>query len=350
MSRTDIRYPYIRLVQAGRELPLANYSTDTVFGENLFQGNLDTDRMFELYRSGATMCMQLQHLALPKLRDFTNKIERFFEFRTQSTLFLTPPSSQGFTAHFDTHDFFIFQIYGRKHWKIYDEPVPLPLAKQRVLDSEVVLTRPPSFEPIIQPGDCLYVPRGVYHEALTSETTSLQISLGVFPYVWSEVMHKLIDELAGKEVELRKSAQIPFRSNDEATMAGFHQILDIIRANGRPLDTIEGLKKKSLSKQAKDTAGRLTDLEWLPTLDEASVLQARDVAFSLGARADAVTIFFYDKELTFPDFVREDLAFICSKKEFKLGDLPGSLDSMGRRVLTTKLIEEGLVTFVKPRV
>src|SRR5690349_11272811 len=70
LSRTDLRYPYIRLVQAGRELPLHTYSYDSVFGENLYQGNLDLDKLFLLYHAGATMCMQLQHLALPNLRTF----------------------------------------------------------------------------------------------------------------------------------------------------------------------------------------------------------------------------------------------------------------------------------------
>ena len=45
-------------------------------------------------------------------------------------VYLTPPSSQGFTAHYDAHDVFILQIAGSKHWRLYDAPLRLPMESQ----------------------------------------------------------------------------------------------------------------------------------------------------------------------------------------------------------------------------
>jgi ribosomal protein L16 Arg81 hydroxylase len=346
LSRTDLRYPYIRLVQQGRELPLNTYAYDSVFGENLFQGNLNLDKLFQLYRDGATMCMQLQHLALPSLRSFTNHIEQFFQFRTQSTLFLTPPQSQGFTAHFDSHDFFIFQIYGQKQWLIYPDAVEFPLARNRVLDSEVEVSSAPSFQPLIQPGDCLYVPRGIFHEALTNEGTSLQISLGVFPYIWCDVLHKMIDDLAGAIPSLRKASLSPIGSDSSKLQAEFSSLLDQLRIHGSPDASIADMKRKALAHQSKECRGRLTDLERLPGLSLDARLVKRDVHTLLDDDGERITLFFYDKEIDLPSSVRPELDFVLSGAEFSTASMPGSLDPGSRMLLAETLITEGLIRFV----
>jgi hypothetical protein len=44
MSRNDIRYPYLRLVKNGRELPLVDYADDFVYGNNIFPACWTTTR------------------------------------------------------------------------------------------------------------------------------------------------------------------------------------------------------------------------------------------------------------------------------------------------------------------
>jgi len=345
LSRTDLRYPYIRLVQAGQELPLNTYAYDSVFGENVFQGNLDLDKLFHLYNNGATMCMQLQHLALPKLRSFTNHIERLFEFRTQSTLFLTPPKSQGFTAHFDSHDFFIFQIHGEKQWLIYDDSVELPLARNRVLDSEVNVQNPPSFSPLIRPGDLLYVPRGVFHEALTNNGASLQISLGVFPHLWCDILHKMIDELSLSHSLLRQSAVTPTISDEAQIEDRFASIVELLKRFGEPSMVVADLKRKAASKQSQVCENRLMDLEALPDLSLTSELTRRDIQVATRHSEDAVTLFYYDKEIELPRHVRAEVEFILESHTFCLNDIPSNLDDAGRLSLARLLIVEGLLQF-----
>jgi NAD(P)-dependent dehydrogenase (short-subunit alcohol dehydrogenase family) len=41
---------------------------------------------------------------------------------TQVNAYITPPSSRGFSPHYDVHDVFVLQVAGEKHWRIH-EPV-----------------------------------------------------------------------------------------------------------------------------------------------------------------------------------------------------------------------------------
>ena len=44
--------------------------------------------------------------------------------------YVTPPSSRGFSAHYDVHDVFVLQLAGRKRWTVYAPVHPGPAAHQ----------------------------------------------------------------------------------------------------------------------------------------------------------------------------------------------------------------------------
>ena len=49
---------------------------------------------------------------------------------TQCNAYVTPPGSQGFAPHHDTHDVFVLQVDGHKRWNIYEPLIRLPLKSQ----------------------------------------------------------------------------------------------------------------------------------------------------------------------------------------------------------------------------
>ena len=348
LARNDLRYPYIRLVKEGRELPLNNYGRDRVFGENVFQGNLDQDALFREYADGATMCMQLQHLAMPTLGAFTRELEGYFGYRTQSTIFLTPGNSQGFTQHFDSHDFFTMGVSGEKTWRIYAERAEYPLPRTEVLDSEVDISDALNSEFRVKAGDTLYVPRGVYHDARSESGTSMQISLGVFPYYWCDVLHTLIDELADKHARLRM-AVAPTRHIPAATLeADFREMLALISDRADITGVLNGLQRAAASKRVKDGTHRLRDLEALEALGPDDLLVARDVEAEIRQDADRLLVVFYDKQIAMPGFVRSELDAILAGSPFSASSLPGGLDTRSRMALVRKLLSEGLLTLASP--
>src|SRR3989338_2949832 len=82
--------------------------------------------------------------------------------------------------HYDDIEAFLIQLEGEKHWKIYR-----PLENKQYLDrfSSKNFTQEEvegfeCFEILLKPGDMLYVPKGVIHQAVTSnDEHSLHITV-----------------------------------------------------------------------------------------------------------------------------------------------------------------------------
>jgi ribosomal protein L16 Arg81 hydroxylase len=290
--------------------------------------------------------MQLQHQAMPTLGRFTNQIESYFGFRTQSTVFLTPANSHGFTRHFDSHDFFTMPIKGNKTWRIYKERVECPLPSKEVLDSDVSTTGDVELELELKPGDTLYVPRGVFHDARGEGEASMQISLGVFPYYWVDILHKAIDDLADQHATLRKAAVSTAALNAPELEAGFDEILEILKRDVRIADTVSALQERSRSRQLKDSTRRMRDLDALHELTPETRFICRDVDVRTSTDGETVSVAFYNKALNLPSFVQPQLASILNRQAFCAASLPDSVDLPGRLFLIRKLVVEGLITQV----
>jgi ribosomal protein L16 Arg81 hydroxylase len=112
------------------------------------------------------------------LAAFCRSLEREFSVAFQTNAYLTPARAQGAKYHYDSHDVFVLQIAGSKHWTISGTPVELPLRGQDFDPSEHERGQPTlDFE--LEAGDFAYIPRGVVHDARSSESTSLHITVGV---------------------------------------------------------------------------------------------------------------------------------------------------------------------------
>ena len=72
------------------------------------------------------MVFQGLHRTWPPLIEFTGQLVADLGHPVQVNAYLTPPAAQGFAAHYDTHDVFVVQVAGRKHWTIHEPVVRLP--------------------------------------------------------------------------------------------------------------------------------------------------------------------------------------------------------------------------------
>eukprot|EP00656_Telonema_subtile_P025963 TRINITY_DN27983_c0_g1_i1.p1 TRINITY_DN27983_c0_g1~~TRINITY_DN27983_c0_g1_i1.p1 ORF type:complete len:159 (+),score=14.21 TRINITY_DN27983_c0_g1_i1:326-802(+) len=98
-------------------------------------------------------------------------------------MYLTPAGSQTAPPHTDDRDVLIVQVFGRKHWRVWDNPVPLCYKDEQLGKSQPSLRAEdlgePSISDTLEQGDVLYMPRGFLHEATTSDTTSLHITFAI---------------------------------------------------------------------------------------------------------------------------------------------------------------------------
>ena len=101
----------------------------------------------------------------------------------QANSYSTPSGSQGFGVHHDTHDVLVLQVAGEKRWRLYDPLLELPLKHQRY-SSSLGGHGPPTDDFVLRAGDTLYLPRGWLHEAETSQTDSLHLTIGIAAHTW----------------------------------------------------------------------------------------------------------------------------------------------------------------------
>ncbi|MBD2532877.1 cupin-like domain-containing protein [Nostoc flagelliforme FACHB-838] len=73
----------------------------------------------------------------------------------------------------------------------------------------------PIQEVILNAGDLLYIPSGYVHEALTSESSSLHLTVGINVYRWIDLLSTALILASEQNISLRKYLPIGFlKSNN----------------------------------------------------------------------------------------------------------------------------------------
>jgi hypothetical protein len=169
-------------------------------------GRVDLPALFARFDAGATLVVSQFHEMHPPLQRFCRGLEQVFLHGVQANIYLTPPGAQGFRVHYDTHDVLVLQVVGEKTWRLWDhQPVPQP-TRRTPWPGNIT----PEGEPTqltMKPGDCLYVPRGVMHDAATQdgEQPSLHVTVGMMEPSFATVLRLAVDLLEGTDPALRAS-------------------------------------------------------------------------------------------------------------------------------------------------
>jgi ribosomal protein L16 Arg81 hydroxylase len=135
--------------------------------------------------------------------------------------YLTPPGSRGQGVHYDTHDVFVVQIHGSKHWRVWsathDAPLPQHCPDQNSADGT-----PEHL--VLEPGDVLYIPRGRPHLAETARDESLHLAIAVQVTTWLDVVDLIARSLVGVP-RLRASLPIGWRNDRPELESGIADTL-----------------------------------------------------------------------------------------------------------------------------
>jgi len=190
-------------------------------------GRVSRIAVAEEYLDGATIILPQFHESIFKLGEFCRAVEEIFSCHVQTNIYLTPSGNQGFPIHYDNHDVFVMQVSGAKAWRLYGVPVETPFRGERF---ELGQYEPGevSQEFTLNPGDCVYVPRGMMHDAENvGDEPSLHITVGVITKTWADLMLESISELALTSPEFRRSLPAGFAQRDfdrEAARAHFDKL------------------------------------------------------------------------------------------------------------------------------
>jgi JmjC domain len=286
--------------------------------------------VLEEFEDGATIVLQGLHLTWPPLAEFCRLLEAELGHPAQANAYYTPRSAQGLPVHHDTHDVFSLQVAGEKRWLVYEPAWELPLRHQRYKAETMGGPGEPVLNVTLRPGDTLYLPRGWLHEAKTSETDSLHLTVGLNVYSWMDAFRAALDSCADDAA---------FRRSPSA--GGADELLERLGAELGPERVERRRRRKLLRTRRPILVGQLSQLKALESLDVDTVVERRPtVLFDLSG----TTLSFEGKEVVFPDDAVEELAFAAQSEEpFTAAELPGALDDEGRLVLLRRLVREGFL-------
>ncbi len=354
ISCTDLRFPAARMVKEGANLPVSAYAEDVVWGSDTYYGTIIPEKLYKQYQEGASVVFQALHRSWKPLNLFCRELEKYFRHHVQTNLYLTPKAAQGFKPHYDTHDVFILQIAGRKHWKIYEPPLNLPHRSQPSNNAQL-LKEPGKLimEFDLKAGDLLYLPRGYVHEALTSESESLHITLGITAFTYIEVLNEIINEALQslKQEELfRRSLPVGFIGSENLDVSIKARFLEIVtqQIENSNLEAVAAkLARRFVNNQTAMLEGHLLELARLEDLQPGQTVCQRPgniYRFFEDKESNLVKLEFNQKTISFPDYVKPSLEFILSQDEqsFQIAEI-GGLDTPGKVTLVKRLIIEGFL-------
>lgn len=177
-------------------------------------GNIDRGAVVRHYQSGATIIFPQINLAIDELANFCRNLEFELSCKVQTNVYLTPRNSQGFKTHYDDHDVFILQIHGKKNWNLYQQAVEKPF-RGEPFDSSEHEAGKLNLNFTMEPGDCLYIPRGYMHDATNvGSEPSLHITVGLLVKKWADLMLEVLSEVALNNSEFRESLPVGFAKKD----------------------------------------------------------------------------------------------------------------------------------------
>jgi hypothetical protein len=275
----------------------------------------------------------------------------------QVNAYVTPPSSRGFSAHYDVHDVFVLQLSGTKRWVIHAPVLDAPLRSQPWGDrsqavASAARTTEPLIETVLEPGDALYLPRGFLHAAQSLGQTSAHLTVGVHPVTRYALVEALLSG-AADEAELRTSLPVG---------------VDLSSGDGIAADveaTVRALVRHLADADPDDVARRLRARVWPASRAEplSPLRQARAVAavdgtmricrrphlqWTVTADADPehVQVELPLGRLSVPRPAVAALEVIATGAVVAVGQLPG-LDAEGQVSLVRRLLREGVVVPVE---
>lgn len=137
--------------------------------------SLDTSelrRMGHWLSKGATLVINYVQDVDPIAEQVAASLANEMNAAVNINCYVSFPTRQGFDNHYDTHDVFILQTAGRKVWKVFEPTRRFPLDRDPS-DQKKRYAKPTEGEYVtceLTPGDVLYIPRGHWHYAVSSES------------------------------------------------------------------------------------------------------------------------------------------------------------------------------------
>ncbi|GAB3651978.1 hypothetical protein GCM10027596_00560 [Nocardioides korecus] len=334
LTSTAIRTPAVRVAQDGAVLPASRFTRSgaTIAGENL-TGLVDARKVIDLVEGGATVVLQGLHRYWLPLTRLVAELELALGHPCQANAYLTPPGSQGFAVHSDSHDVFVFQTHGEKLWEVHPAPGESTEGPREVL---------------LRPGLSMYLPTGTPHAARAQDTVSLHVTIGINQLTWRTLLDRAVTEAMAA---LDADAHLPAGYLDDP--AGVADgLAERLRSLADAVGTTdaaavaESQVRSFLQGRGAHLRGSLVDRLSLDDLTPATTLRRRPgKPCVLRPAQDHLDVLLGDRVLSVPLRVADAVERVRAAATLTPADL--GLDPASGVVLCRRLVREGLLEVVR---
>ncbi|MCT2174426.1 cupin domain-containing protein [Dietzia cinnamea] len=354
IAERGVRTPFVRMAREGTLVDRASFTRSAGFGAQIGD-QLDPDGVLTQYAAGATLVLQGLHRFWPPIIDFVRGMTSDIGHPVQTNAYITPPANRGFDPHYDVHDVFVLQVSGTKQWRVHEPVHHHPLADQPWTDHrEAIADRAkdaPVIDAVLEPGDCLYLPRGWVHSAEAQGETSIHLTVGVAPLTGHDVAEAVLEALAADE-QVRES--LPFGLAPVDAARAWEPTREVVAHIARLLtEKQDELSRKAAGELAeryldltRPAAVRpLATLEAIDSLDADTVVRWRDgLHGALGPAPESgrIALRLPTKSISFPAECEPALRVMIDGDPVRAGTLPG-LDAADGVVVLRRLLREGVV-------
>ncbi len=316
----------------------------------LDSGLADFVELQTAYRKGASVLLYACEGFCEPIAKLCRSMTQLFRGPVTIGAFLSPPGIHSSAPHYDKGDAFIIQLEGTKKWRIYEQTVPHPLP-----DPELsVLVDPDKLPTLLHdveigPGDLLYVPRGFVHEAQTTDSPSLHLTVLLRAYCWSDLLLKALAVVTQRQVALRRAIPVGLLRGDMPSNADrdqFRAMLQLLAKDANldeGLDEVNAMFMRTLRAIPDDRLNQIQKLNTM-TLDS-RLRKTHGVLCQISHGENDVSISFPQNAVRAPLSISPTLHFIESHDTFLVRDFPGLRDE-GKLTLARRLVTEGLLHFV----
>lgn len=180
LARSGARQPRVRLVRDGSVI-----GPDKLIAPGALPVGASVETAIREFQAGATIALHFVQEELPTLATLCEALRVELSCSAQVNVYLTPPHSRGLKPHPDNHDVFVIQLAGRKHWTLYT----------RSAEGE----DEPSEDFHLESGDLLYLPRGLVHEAVSQESFSAHLTIGMSPLTMGDLLLMEVGRILGSD-------------------------------------------------------------------------------------------------------------------------------------------------------
>lgn len=312
--------PWLPMPQAGKQLDVAK------------------EELFKQLASGNTLIINLLEQKLPRLNAFLCQLAEKWTVELTANAYITPPSRQGFEWHYDDHDVLVLQIEGSKQWDILPEKTFLP--DKNYKSRYTTLRNDAGAETLVlQEGDSLYIPRGMYHKAAAQESTSLHLTIAINTNKRYDLIKGLLKAAIADE-NLRRSL-IPSQNST----SDFHDTVQTLKEfSSNYFDGLLSQQHASVKNQQESFHGRFMNVVRLQSLSAESKVSSRVTQFEHRINGAFVHIRAGKKTLRFPKVAEPFLLGLLKASGKSIYELPNEgLSESQSLSITEKLLAEGWI-------